>query len=406
MPAAPLPANEAARLAALRDLQILDTAPDEAFNQVVRLISRLFDVPIALVSLVDEDRQWFKARVGLDATETPRSAAFCAHAILGDAPLLVEDASKAPRFADNPLVTGAPDIRFYLGVPLITQEGARIGTLCAIDRKPHAPPPELVQLLKEQARIVVAQLELRRASRRLAEQNVALAQANELLEGFTRMMANDVMAPVRHIGFFLEALAPLVPEAGQGNLTMARNATSQLHDLLQALEAYRRAGGVKPTSPVDLDKTINAALVSLKVRLDEAGAALTRGPLPIVVGHPDDLQSVLTCLLDNAIKFRSERPLTIDVEAKRSGERWRIEVRDSGLGIEARYHERIFEPFQRLHRRSQIPGAGLGLALCKQVVEACGGTIGVASEPGVGSTFWFELPVASVPDATPEGPDQ
>ena len=136
MPAAPLPPDEAERLAALRELLILDTPPEERFDRIVRFAADEFDVPIALVSLVDADRQWFKARVGLDACSTSRDAAFCGYAILDPQVLVVEDALADPRFADNPLVLGPPGIRFYAGAPLEVA-GRRIGTLCVIDTRPR-----------------------------------------------------------------------------------------------------------------------------------------------------------------------------------------------------------------------------------------------------------------------------
>ena len=131
------PAGEAARLAELRSLGLLDSESEERFDRVTRLAQRLFDVPIALISLVDEDRQWFKSRQGLDATETSRDVSFCGHAILGDEVLHVPDAAADPRFADNPLVTGDPSIRFYAGCPILGPSGAKLGTLCIIGREPR-----------------------------------------------------------------------------------------------------------------------------------------------------------------------------------------------------------------------------------------------------------------------------
>src|SRR4051794_3244171 len=119
---APLAVDEAERLAALRRLEILDTPPEEAFDRLGRLTAAMVGTPMAVISLVDESRQWFKARLGLEATETPREIAFCAHAILGDQPLVVEDATRDPRFADNPLVTGEPFIHFYAGAPIRTRD--------------------------------------------------------------------------------------------------------------------------------------------------------------------------------------------------------------------------------------------------------------------------------------------
>lgn len=137
MKSASIPANESERLRALHDLLLLDTPPDEKFDRVVRFAAEQLDVPIALVSLIDNDRQWFKARHGLDVTETSRDIAFCAHAILQPELFVVEDASLDERFADNPLVTSGPMIRFYAGAPLAAPHGERIGTLCVIDQKPR-----------------------------------------------------------------------------------------------------------------------------------------------------------------------------------------------------------------------------------------------------------------------------
>ena len=146
---APIPADEGTRLNALRGLCILDTGPDERFDSYTRIASSLFDVPIALVSLVDSDRQWFKSRQGLEVTETPREMAFCAHAILHDSVFVVNDAIQDPRFADNPLVTGEPHVRFYAGVPLKLADGNRVGTLCLIDHRPREIDAAKLVLLRD-----------------------------------------------------------------------------------------------------------------------------------------------------------------------------------------------------------------------------------------------------------------
>ncbi|MDF1763426.1 MAG: GAF domain-containing protein, partial [Oleibacter sp.] len=138
MPAAPRPEKELARLSALIELDILDTSSEVEFDALVKAASLVCNAPISLISLVDAERQWFKANVGLPGTtETPRELAFCAYAIHDDDIFEVEDASKDPRFIDNPLVTSNPDIRFYAGAPLTLQNGARVGTLCVIDTEPR-----------------------------------------------------------------------------------------------------------------------------------------------------------------------------------------------------------------------------------------------------------------------------
>jgi GAF domain-containing protein len=165
---APLPANEEKRLAALREYHILDTAAEQTYDDLTALAAYLCEVPIAMISLVDESRQWFKSKVGLNQQETPRDVAFCAHAILQSEPLIVRDALNDARFADSALVTRAPHIRFYAGFPLSTPEGFALGTLCAIDRKPRQITPKQKTAMQALARQVMALLELRRVSARMA----------------------------------------------------------------------------------------------------------------------------------------------------------------------------------------------------------------------------------------------
>ncbi len=168
------PANEDARLEALRGYAVLDTPPEPAFDALTRLVAHILGVPIALVSLVDADRQWFKARYGLEAPELPRDISFCGHAVALDAVLIVPDTLEDERFADNPLVTGAPRVRFYAGVPLRTSEGFILGTLCAIDQRPREPTPEQLELLALLARHAVDALELRRTGRLAVEKEARL----------------------------------------------------------------------------------------------------------------------------------------------------------------------------------------------------------------------------------------
>ena len=152
------PVDELLRLETLRNLKILDTDPEERFDRVTRLAKRIFGTPIALVSLIDNDRQWFKSRQGLDATETARDISFCGHAILGDETLVVEDATSDDRFTDNPLVTDDPSIRFYAGYPLNAPDGSKVGTLCVIDREPREMSDEDLKLLEELGRMVEEEL--------------------------------------------------------------------------------------------------------------------------------------------------------------------------------------------------------------------------------------------------------
>ncbi|MFT3842891.1 MAG: diguanylate cyclase [Myxococcaceae bacterium] len=182
----PVPPDEARRLETLRAYEVLDTGTERAFERITALAAALFEVPIALVSLIDEQRQWFKSAHGLAVPQTPRDISFCGHAIHHSEPMVVTDARQDPRFADNPLVTGDPHIQFYAGAPLTAPNGQKIGTLCLIDRKPRALSAAQTQVLADLAALVVDELELRAARR--AKQREA--------EGFRSLLSNMPIAVV------------------------------------------------------------------------------------------------------------------------------------------------------------------------------------------------------------------
>lgn len=186
---APLPGNEARRLEALRQYEVLDTAPEAAFDDLTLLAAHICGVSTAMVSLVDEKRQWFKSKIGLSTSETPRDIAFCAHAILRPREVLeVTDARTDPRFADNPLVTGDPHIRFYAGAPLVTADGHALGTLCVMDPAPRSLTVDQLAALQALGRRVVAQLELRRQARELLAREQEAARLLEFAEKSRRAL--------------------------------------------------------------------------------------------------------------------------------------------------------------------------------------------------------------------------
>jgi diguanylate cyclase (GGDEF)-like protein len=174
---------------ALRQYAILDTLEEQAFNDITMLAAFICDAPIALISLVDGERQWFKSHIGLQATQTPREHAFCAHAILRPQEVMVvNDAMSDSRFSDNPLVTGDPRIRFYAGAPLITPKGVALGTICVIDSAPRELPAEKIEVLRALSRQVVAQLELRRVVAELDRSAIELQAYQRQLEGYQRQI--------------------------------------------------------------------------------------------------------------------------------------------------------------------------------------------------------------------------
>lgn len=194
----PIPENEAARLRALRSYQILDTPSEQEYDDITLLASQICGAPIATISLIDEERQWFKSKVGLEDDETSRDVAFCAYAVMPDSPdpFVVEDATKDERFAENPLVTSDPNIRFYAGAPLVTPDNHAIGTLCVLDREPRQLTDAQLEALQALARQVTMKLELRRMS-------FLLQQSNEKLQNLS--LTDDLTGLYNRRGFMLHA---------------------------------------------------------------------------------------------------------------------------------------------------------------------------------------------------------
>src|ERR1700736_4185427 len=201
----PVPPNEADRLRALRSYRILDTKPEERFDELTQLAALICGVPISLITLVDSHRQWFKSRFGLDVQETPRAQAFCTHAIMQPEMFVVPDASKDERFAHNPLVTGDLHIRFYAGAPLAARDGHLLGTLCVIDREPHVLTDAQKEALQIVGRLVIANMELRSDLQELKDA-LAARDAAEGPSGESAGSLDEIISRLQGVASDLQAV--------------------------------------------------------------------------------------------------------------------------------------------------------------------------------------------------------
>ena len=313
MPASPLPLNEPERLQALCSYGVLDTEPEPAFDDLTALAAELCDAPMSMISLVDTDRQWFKSRVGLDVTQTPRDQAFCAYALHSDEPLVVEDATRDPRFADNPMVTGAMHLRFYAGVPLINEDGLTLGTLCVMGTQPRTLSDHQRTALGRLGRQAVALLELRRTAARMTEAREKADGANRAKDAFIAMVSHEFRTPLHGIlsfaNFGLKNVETATPDKLNGYFTrIASSGQRLLHIVNDLLDLSKLEAGEmsyvfkrEPLGPM-IGATVDecqslAAERGLRVTVTQPDASL------FVEADRGRLMQAVRNLLGNALKF-------------------------------------------------------------------------------------------------------
>lgn len=383
--------SENERLKALHELEILDTAAEAAFDRITRVARNIFDVPMAAISLVDEDRQWFKSRIGLDFAERPRSWSFCAETIAGDDVLVVKDG-----------------IRFYAGAPLRTGEGYNLGALCIMDTAARADLDDRERaILRDLADAVVGHCMTRKAAHELRVAKDDAERANRAKGQFLSRASHELRTPMNAVLGFTQLLElEELTEVQRANVDRILKAGKHLLKLLnEVLDISRiEAGGrALELEPVRISDAIREAVEFVEPMLEESKIRLEiePGPQSCVLGDQQKLVQVFLNLFSNAIKYNRAEG-SVRVKQEPAGEQIRINVTDTGEGIAAAERSKLFQPFERLGaERTKIPGTGLGLALCKKMVELMGGSIGVESTPGEGSTFWVQFPRF---DAAPEGP--
>ncbi|MEX1162923.1 MAG: GAF domain-containing sensor histidine kinase [Nitriliruptor sp.] len=387
------PADEAARMDAVRRYDILDTPPDGAFDRITALAARLSDVPISTITIVDEDRIWFKSAVGLDGvSQIDREPGLCASAIVHPVPYIVTDASLDPRTLSNSLVCGELGLRFYLAVPLRTSDGHNLGTLNVIDSAPRAVREGEIENLEDLATVVVDELELRLAAKRAVELE-SLRAASEFRDTIVAGISHEMRTPVA----VLQGIADLgltddiSPEQADHVQAVFKRQVRHLGRLVeQFLDYAALEHGRAPT--VQVVPTDIAALLGEIVELYADRGELTlevRGDVPRGMVDPARTRQIVSELVANGLRFGpSDAPVALVLAA--AGGEVTVSVIDQGPGVSESARDHVFE---KDYRAPDSTGSGLGLFVARALAEAQGARI-TLDDGDAGGRFTLTVPAA------------
>jgi len=392
-----IPFNEKERIQELYALEILDTSKDDDFTDIVKLASQICNVPISVISLLDVNRQWFKAKVGLDLDETPRAVSFCAHLITQDNDFMeVIDATQDKRFYDNPLVTDKPNIRFYAGSPIVTSNGNKMGTLCVIDTKPNHLTDDQVFALKVLGRQVSKMIEEQAANKKLQQQAILLKQQSQTQKMMLSIIAQDIRNPVGALKSAIELMeSENITDEERKNLNGMF--TDQLDNTLELLNNLVDWGNMQTQQVcIKKEKQNLKALVEEILGQFQLNAIFKNNRLLNLVDEDlfmncdsNMLRFIVRNLIGNANKFTQNGMITVYAHGEKNS--IVLSVSDTGVGMAP---ERVKNLFNKTYHEStpgtnKEKGSGLGLLLTKDFIDTLGATIQITSEVNKGTTMYL-----------------
>ncbi len=393
---------EKRRLAALRAYRVLDSPREEEFDKLVALACKIFSMPMAAISFVETERQWFKAEVGLGCDETPIDCSICYHAVVDDADLfVVRDTLADRRIACNPLVTGAPGLRFYAGAALRTPEGYSLGTLLLLDTKPNDITSTQGELLKTLARQVMLMLETRRVSQGRLALSESLQSDIDLRRDVLSIVSHDLRSPLSTISMVAQMSGEMAAkmDGGQQLVEMNRILMSSADDMLRLIDDlsdYSRVDQermVMRFTPMLVAHLMDGISDRFRLPVEKKGLAFSitksEGVPELIVADQHRLVQAVGNLVSNALDFTPPGG-SVSVDISDQDDRLEISVANTGAGIAPENLGRIFDRFWTGRRNSGGANRGLGLAIVKNIAEAHQGSVSVTSADGM-TTFIISL---------------
>ncbi|MEP7257986.1 MAG: GAF domain-containing sensor histidine kinase [Flavitalea sp.] len=393
----PLPKNEKRRLQALYDYDILDTISEKEYDSITRIASEICDVPVSLITLLDEQRQWFKSSFGFEVKETPREFAFCNYTIMDkDNIMVVPDLRADERFSENPLVTGHPNAVFYAGAPLVTPDGFVLGSICVLDGKINNLTDSQKDALKALSEQVIGTLELRKKIKELKLVQQKLKKVNKNLKDFAHIVSHDMKTPLANISMLTGAF-----ENSGGRFNADDQQILELiNKSAKCLSVFvdRILTQVVSNKDNTTVKTVDSySVISEVIDLIAPPADFeisVQKELPKLRMDKGCLQQVFQNLITNAIKYNNKKKGIISITARTDQSFHHFQVADNGSGISRNDIAKIFQQRQTLDKTDRYgnKGTGIGLHTVKKILKDLGGKIVVTSEKNKGSVFAISIP--------------
>lgn len=409
MKIAPRPINDAQRLDILRKYEILDSEAEKEFDDLTQLASFICNTPISIVTLIDEDRQWFKSKVGFDATEAPRDTSFCGHVILEDEVMVINDATKDDRFHDNPAVTGEFHLRFYAGAPLIDKSGFKLGSLCVVDRQPRELSKEQIDALKKLSRLVVAQMELRlELKKQIERENIVkinsmqmlhsakMSTLGEMAGGISHEINNPlaiIQGKLFHVKKMLESFEENKEKIFEG-IDRIEQTTARISKIINGLLHFSRDAEFLQNERVQVQEVVQETLLFCEERLKQKGIELYQdlGVGLYATCQPIHLSQALLNLLNNSFDaIQNTGNSWIRVSLSSDDKHFYLAITDSGKGIPEDVVDRMMNPFYTTKEVGK--GTGLGLSISKGLVESHGGEL-IYDKQSPNTRFIIKMPLS------------
>ena len=393
-----LPSNEKKRLESIKSLDIVNSFAEETYDSITRLASEICQTPIALITILDSEKNWFKSKIGTNIPESGRDISFCGHAILNpdeifEVPNTLEDA----RFKDNPLVIDQEGVRFYAGVPILDGEGLPLGTLCVLDSKEHVLTENQKSALKTLAKQVELLFEYRRKNHMLEKMKNDLDENNRILKEFASTVSHDLKMPLANMIITADILkakySQKMDEEGVNYLNYLKHSGLTLSEYINGLLDHYSSSSMEQSHNQEffLNDLLEDIIDLLQIA-ENCEINLPDNNLKIFGNHAA-LGQVFMNLISNSLKYNNNEKIVIEIDCTENREFFNFSISDNGIGIPKEKQEHIFDLFITATEKDRQgkKGHGIGLSTVKKLVGSLGGNISIQSEEGSGTRFEFSI---------------